>query len=332
MKVLIVRNNSNAHAIDASLMLTAFLESQGVSTRLVNSREICSRYPIEGSEEAAGCDLAVVLGGDGTILRTAHLVGTSGIPILGINFGNLGFLANPSEEGVVALVAAALSGDVLREERTSLRVDVVCEGDSDVDGGVFDDGAHAACDGRSSGANEDFDPDYAAFIADAATSGSGKGQEDVPCGAHRSFFALNEAAIARGELGRIVDFKLAVAGAPVAAMRGDGVVVATATGSTAYALSAGGPLVAPSFGGLVVVPLAPHTLRSRALVTAPNDVVEVALSGNDAGREACLFVDGELVRLDAEMARITVRKNGDPTVLLRYKHEGFYAHASKVFF
>lgn len=328
MQVLIVRNNSNAQAIDASLMLTAFLESQGVGTRMVNSREIGSGYPLEGTQEAASCDLAVVLGGDGTILRTAHLVGTSGVPILGINFGNLGFLANPSEEGVVALVAAALSGDVVREERASLRVDVVCAGDPDEGEGVFSEleGAQER-DSEALRANEDFDPEYAASCGQAD-----EGEEAPSSKPRRAFFALNEAALARGELGRIVDFSLAVAGSPVATMRGDGIVVATATGSTAYALSAGGPLVSPSFGGLVVVPLAPHTLRSRAIVTAPSDVVEVALSGRSSGREACLFVDGELMRFDSEISRITVRKNSDPTILLRYKHEGFYAHASKVFF
>lgn len=330
MQVLIVRNNSNAQAIDASLMLTAFLESQGISTRIVNSRDIASGYSLKGAEEATSCDLAVVLGGDGTILRTAHLVGTSGVPILGINFGNLGFLANPSEEGVVALVAAALSGDVVREERTSLRVDVVCAGDPDAEGGVFSDSVSEASDSFDGlGLNEDYDPDYVRSMAESALSV----ESDSFSGTDgRTFFALNEAALARGELGRIVDFDLAVAGSPVVTMRGDGVVVATATGSTAYALSAGGPLVAPSFRGLLVVPLAPHTLRSRAIVTAPSDVVEVALSGKASVKEACLFVDGELMRFDSEISRITVRRNSDPTVLLRYKHEGFYAHAAKVFF
>lgn len=115
-------------------------------------------------------------------------------------------------------------------------------------------------------------------------------------------------------------------------MRGDGLVVATATGSTAYALSAGGPLVAPSFGGLVVVPIAPHTLRSRAIVTAPSDVVELDVSENRSGRDVALFVDGEPAELPGRPLRAFVRKNLEPTVLLRYRHQGFYAHASEVFF
>ena len=118
----------------------------------------------------------------------------------------------------------------------------------------------------------------------------------------------------------------------IADMRGDGLVVATATGSTAYALSAGGPLVAPGFNGLVAVPLAPHTLHSRAIVTAANDVVEMDLSLNRDPREAALFADGELLSFDAPVKRVYVSRGAVPTTLLRYRHDGFYEHAAKVFF
>ena len=132
--------------------------------------------------------------------------------------------------------------------------------------------------------------------------------------------------------GRIIDFGLGVSGSHLANMRGDGLVVASATGSTAYALSAGGPLVAPGFTGLVAVPIAPHTLHSRAVVTAPSDVVEMNLSENQDDRDATLFIDGELVELDRPLRRLYVRRGDVPTTLLRYKDEGFYNHAAKVFF
>ena len=148
----------------------------------------------------------------------------------------------------------------------------------------------------------------------------------------RTFFALNELAVTRGANGRIIDFSLGISGAHIADMRGDGLVVATATGSTAYALSAGGPLVAPGFNGLVAVPLAPHTLHSRAIVTAANDVVEMDLSRNRDPREATLFADGELLSFDAPVKRVYVSRGAAPTVLLRYQREGFYEHAAKVFF
>ncbi|HIS39724.1 MAG TPA: NAD(+)/NADH kinase [Candidatus Aphodovivens avistercoris] len=303
MLVLIVRNNSNPQAIDASLLLAAYLGSQGIGHALVASSDLTG--PAEQGEVRqlveSGVDMAVVLGGDGTILRTARQIGCSGVPILGINFGRLGFLANASDDGVVAIVAAALAGDVVRERRANLQVDVVCDGERDPWG---DD-------------------------ADAA------GGLEAPVEGSRSFFALNELAVTQGANGRLIDFSLGVSGSKVADMRGDGVVVATATGSTGYALSAGGPLVAPGFGGLVAVPLAPHTLRSRAIVTAESDVVEVELLDRPEGaygREAALFVDGERLELPAPARRVYVRRGEQPTILLRYQREGFYEHVSKVFF
>ena len=299
MRVLAVVNRANPEAIDASLLLGAYCMSQGIDYDLVDSTKLPACVSLEDTvldeHLEQPLDLAVVLGGDGTILRTARYVSRVEAPILGINFGHLGFLANASDAGVVAIVAAALSGDVVAEARTNLRVEVVCEGDEDFDEEPADD--------------------------DALSS---KGA--------RSFFALNVVAVARGASGRIVDFSIEISGDRVASMRGDGVVVSTATGSTAYALSAGGPLVAPGYRGLVVVPLAPHTLQSRALVTEQHDIVEIGLASNDSRSETTIFVDGEALALDAPVERIIVRRGERPTRLLRYQQESFYAQASRVFF
>lgn len=300
MHVLVIRNNSNPQATEASLLLGAYLGMQGIDHSLVDSCDLVGpaeigevRRLVEG-----GIDLAVVLGGDGTILRTARQIGTLGVPILGINFGRLGFLANASDDGVVAIVAAALADECVREKRANLRIDVVCEGERDPWG-----------DGDEPWIDEPEGP--------------------------RTFFALNELAVTRGANGRLIDFTLGVSGALVADMRGDGLVVATATGSTGYALSAGGPLVSPGYDGLVVVPIAPHTLRSRSIVTSGSDVVEVSLpTSSEASypREATLFVDGELLEFPAPVRHIYVRRGEEPTVLLRYQREGFYEHVSKTFF
>ncbi len=281
MNILIIRNNSNAAALDASMLLATYLDSQGVGHQELDSVPLS----IESIQDTccdidmANFDMVVSLGGDGTILRTARLVGKSCVPILGINFGHLGFLVNSSEDGVVAITAAALAGDVVREERTSLHVDLISEGN---------------------------------VVA--------------------SRFALNEFSVTRGALGRIIDFGLNISGNHLVDMRGDGLVIASATGSTAYALSAGGPLVAPDFKGLVVVPLAPHTLLSRSIVTDPNDIVEVDLSNNPESREASYFVDGEFISIDQPIDRVLVRRSHNPTILLRYKNEGFYNAVADTFF
>lgn len=281
MNILIIRNNSNAAALDASMLLATYLDSQGVGHRELDSMPLSieSVHDTCADIDMSAFDMVVSLGGDGTMLRTARLVGKSRVPILGINFGHLGFLVNSSDDGVVAIVAAALAGDVTREERSSLHVDLISEG---------------------------------TVVA--------------------SRFALNEFSVTRGALGRIIDFGLDISGNHLVDMRGDGLVVASATGSTAYALSAGGPLVAPDFKGLVVVPLAPHTLLSRTIVTDPSDIVEIDLSRNPESREASYFVDGEFISIDQPIDRVLVRKSHNPTILLRYKNEGFYSAVASTFF
>ena len=252
MFILIVRNNSNPQATDASLLLGAYLGSQGAGYLLVDSAQLGNDV-LRASVRAQlpdAVDLAVVLGGDGTILQTAHLLEGADVPVLGINFGRLGFLASGSDAGVVPLVAAALAGEAAVERRAALRVDVVCDGEPDpVEAGELPD-VSSSCDDawRAEAARASLDDPHGGFGVNRLGL----------CGV-RAFYALNELAVTRGAMGRIIEFSLGISGSSVAQMRGDGVVVASATGSTAYALSAGGPLVAPGFQGLVAVPLAPHT-------------------------------------------------------------------------
>ena len=288
MHILIARNSSNAQANEADLILGAYLQSQGIDYTSVDSLD-------QTEVKASIYDMVVALGGDGTILRTAHLVGEEEIPILGINYGHLGFLTNNETEGVVAAVAAALAGETIKEERSNLRIDVLLENEDEE---AFDLSCNAA-----------FDPS--------------KG---------RSFFALNEAAITRGSAGKIIDFTIDISGSHVADMRGDGMVIATATGSTAYALSAGGPLVAPGFNGLILVPLAPHTLVARAILTDPIDIAELKMGDNSATREAELFIDGIRIDFPGPIRKVRIRRGSVPTILLRFNRAPFYEHISETFF
>lgn len=306
MHILIVRNNYNSQAVEASLLLTTYLNSQGIETTLANASDLVGAYPDENIAETVqgALDMAVALGGDGTLLRTALQIGYAGIPILGINYGTLGFLTNPCGAGVIEPMAAALAGECIVDKRTNLEIIAVCDGQTD----PFQDDANDEMRGF-----------------DACT----KSADDRRC--HR-YFALNEVAVTRGSNGRIIEFDLGVSGSTLADMRADGLVVASATGSTAYALSAGGPLVAPGFNGLVAVPIAPHTLHSRAVVTSPSDVVEMDLSRNSDGRIATLFVDGEPVDLETPLKHLYVRRGETPTTLLHYEDEGFYPRVAKVFF
>ena len=293
MRILIVRNNYNPKAMESALLLEVYLASQGIECTAFDTDDLraSSEFFQRQVKNIDDFDLAVVLGGDGTILRTAAQIKYRRTPILGVNFGHLGFMANSNEDGIIPVVAAALAGELTTEYRTNLRIDVFCEGDE--------------------GAN---------------------GEPDATMKGSQQFFGLNELTLARGAQGRVIDCTYTVAGEKVADVKGDGLIVATATGSTAYALSAGGPLVAPGYSGLVVVPIAPHSLHSRALVTGPSDIVEVSMDPSSANREATMFIDGELIPMERPIRRVIVQSGEEPTVLLRYKAESFYGRTSRVFF
>lgn len=286
MFVLVVRNNTNSKAMESSYLLAAYLESQAIDCSFVDSSELFSGVTREDRGLEGVCaDLAVVLGGDGTILRCARFLAGQTTPILGVNFGNLGFLANAGEDGVLDLVSRAFAGELIEDRRTNLDIAVECE-------------ENAA------------------------------GDETV----HEGFFALNEVAVTRGATGRTIVYSLDVSDVHMSDVSGDGVIVATATGSTAYALAAGGPIVNPSYDGLIVQPLAPHTLTARAVLTAPNDVVCVDLSKTRDGREATLFIDGDALAFDSPVKRVYVRRGECPTTLLYADRNHFYGYAASTFF
>ncbi len=146
-----------------------------------------------------------------------------------------------------------------------------------------------------------------------------------------SYRAMNEVVVARGASSRVIALEIGVDEHRIAGIRADGVVVATATGSTAYALSAGGPIVAPGYQGLVVVPIAPHTLVARALVTAPDEQVQITLS-DETRRDACVTIDGESLPCRRTLDRVEVR-HGDHDVFLVKSHgRDFYETVAEEFF
>ena len=305
MNLLIVRNNSNSQAIDASLLLATYLGTQGIGYAIFDSSDLegLDPNPLVSQQLARGVDLAVVLGGDGTILRTARAIGAAA----GVDRVIAGVLPDGKE------------AEIRRLRERGKVVDIVCEGEADPWASSDADGPFGIPPHER----------VSAWFDEEEDAGVGLSAEDAP---GHTFFALNEAAVTRGANGRIIDFSLSISDVPIADMRGDGLVVATATGSTAYALSVGGPLVAPGFNGLIAVPIAPHSLRARAMLTSENDVVEMDLSQNAAGREATLFIDGDMAKLPSPIKHMYVRRGVEPTTLLRYKGENFYEYASSAFF
>ncbi len=148
--------------------------------------------------------------------------------------------------------------------------------------------------------------------------------------AHTRVFALNDIAVTRG-LNDILEFDVQVSGYQIDRLRADGFVVSTATGSTGYALSAGGPIVNPDFKGLVCVPVAPHTIQARAFLTSSSDVVEIEMS-RERFREATVTADGQTVGAPGAMTHATIKRGPGDVLLLDYGPESFYNSVSRVFY
>lgn len=144
-------------------------------------------------------------------------------------------------------------------------------------------------------------------------------------------FALNDLSLTHGVRGDMIEFDVAVSGHHIERLRGDGFVVATATGSTGYALAAGGPIVTPEFSGMVCVPVAPHSIRARAFLTAPSDVVEIAISP-ERHAERLFFSDGQPMDCGPRGVRATVRRGPGDIILLDRSSKSFYQSVSRVFY
>ena len=280
MKVFLVPNFYKQEAVESALTLELWLTRQGFEVSWAADQ----RMPAVGEPDIDDSDLCISLGGDGTLLRAAHIVEHREIPILGLSYGHLGFLtaASPEETNVLSVVADALAGEL----HVSRRATLDCEARS-----VDERGAETAT----------------------------------------RAFALNDLALTRGPLSDMVEFDMSVSGHQIDRLRGDGVVVSTATGSTGYALSAGGPIVNPEFTGMVCVPIAPHTIQARAFLTAPSDVIELVLS-KDRPSVPAIAVDGQFLTCPGEIEAVTVRRGPADILLLDYGPESFYNSVSRVFY
>jgi NAD+ kinase len=221
--------------------------------------------------DLSGADLAVSLGGDGTFLRLVPLAYAAGVPVLGVDFGRLGYLLEVAPARFREALGRALAGDVALEERTVLVVRVRGEV------------TMAPGDDRS--------------LPDGEREGG------------RCWVALNEVVAEKTVPGHMVHLTTAIDGEPCLTYLADGVLVATPTGSTAYNLSAGGPVVSARLQAMIVTPVAPHLTIDRSLVLPPGQRVTVGVAG---GRPAVLVVDGREVGRLSPGAEVDCRVAPDP--------------------
>ena len=186
-------------------------------------------------------DLAVVLGGDGTMLRASRLVADQGKPVLGINLGQLGFLAMFSPAEAKTAIAAAIAGKLARAERMRLQVTFIRAG--------------------------------------------------TPPGAGVVKFALNDSVLHQGAMARLIEVDAFCDNQLIASYRADGLIIATPTGSTAYSMAAGGPIVVPGQAAMTLTPICAHALTHRPLVINAGATIRLQLGGEARG--VILTVDGQ---------------------------------------
>ena len=220
--------------------------------------------------DASQIDVALSLGGDGTLLRTARFLAGAPVPILGVNLGRLGFLTSCSADGLSDALAAVAAGDYDVDERMALR----------------------ATTNRSSG-----------------TAGE-------------SWHALNDIVMHKGGFARMLSVRVSVDGEALGAYNCDGIVVASPTGSTAYSLSAGGPLVTPSLDSIIVTPISAHALAIRPIVLPPD--VTVALETVDGPDEVLITVDGQAGTELGNGDTLVVRRAPEPVRIVRFPGNSFF--------
>jgi NAD+ kinase len=215
----------------------------------------------------AGADLAIVIGGDGTMLAAARELVRHKVPLIGVNQGRVGFMTDIGRQDMLGGIGAVLEGRFSVEERTVLDAEVLRGGRSML-----------------------------------------------------KTVALNEAVVGKGAQGRLIEFQLSIDGEFVYKLRGDGMIVATPTGSTAYSLSAQGPILHPVVPALALVPLNPHTLSARPVSVSDRSVVEIALVG---ALDAKAHFDGFLSHDLEEGDRVVLRRSDD---VVRFVHPPGYRY------
>ncbi len=234
MRVAVIPNEKE-EAMALQQPVCRALEQAGVTPVAINGLPGADQL----QQAVAGCDAAVAIGGDGTIVHVAKALAAKGCPVLGINAGYLGFLAGLEGNELTAL-PALWQQQYAVEERALLTVQVYHAGEA----------------------------------------------------APATYLAMNEAVLSRGALSQLVELQVTDGGRELLSCRGDGVIVATPTGSTAYSLSAGGPVIDPAVDCLLVTPICPHSITSRAQVLPGTAVLEIRGRVRGGG-QAFLTVDGE---------------------------------------
>ncbi len=237
----IVLKKQDTRVCDVVREILPWLEARGVDVLLEqeSAQHVVVDAAVAPSDTLVGrVDALIVLGGDGTLLHAARLIGSSGVPIIGINLGSLGFLTEVKLDEMYTAMEGLIAGRYDIEERMLLDVEVI--------------------------------------------------RDEKSIALYR---ALNDAVINKGALARIIDLEVSANSQPVLLTRSDGLIIATPTGSTAYSLAAGGPILYPTLEAIIIESICPHSLTNRPLVIPDRHELTVCLC---RGQDVYLTVDGQV--------------------------------------
>jgi NAD+ kinase len=264
----LVVKRDRPRAVRLARRMLAWLERRGLRVLVDAEAQLDGARARSKDDLAREADLIVVLGGDGTLLSIARRAG-AGLPILGVNLGELGFLTEVVEGEAMPMLARVVAGRYELDRRITLA-------------------ARLERKGRVIG----------------------------------RYRALNDVVITNGALARVIEFAVTVDGLPFTTYRADGIIVATPTGSTAYSLSVGGPIVEPTVQVLLLSPISPHTLSNRPVVLRPTAVVRVTIGRRE--EDALLTIDGQEGTPLAAGDVIEVRQGRAPVCLVRSPDRTYY--------
>jgi NAD+ kinase len=269
--VLVTAHTGKQTALRGARLVAERLTAAGLGVRTL-AGEFSSPGADEvppGADAAEGAELIIVLGGDGALLRAAELSRPAGVPLIGVNVGHVGFLAEAEPDGLADLVDRVVARQYVVEERMTIDVTVRSDGSAIV-----------------------------------------------------STWALNEATVEKAARERMIELIIEVDGRPLSRWGCDGVVCSTPTGSTAYAFSAGGPIVWPEVEALLMVPISAHALFAPPMVVSPESVLAVELIVAPETSGAVLWCDGRRKVDLPSGARVEVRRGARPVLLARLPAPG----------
>jgi NAD+ kinase len=227
-------------AIDLVPMVFDYLSGQGISLRYDDFTAAycdCADGALDRERVPDGCDMVVVMGGDGTLLSAARAIRGREIPLFAVNLGSLGFLTAITKDDLIPELARALRGEHSVAKRKLLKIEVV------------------------------------------------RGGVKVGC-----YEALNDVVVTKAAIARMIDIETLVDGMFVCSYKADGLIISTPTGSTAYSLSAGGPIIYPSVEAFCITPICPHTLTNRPVVVSSESVISIICKSESS----FLTIDGQV--------------------------------------